>query len=200
MAAFKSLPLNLTLSATSWPWSFVVPCTCTGRPGIRDVMAICFFRAFKTPCTSSTSVVGVSNTTSLGVSTVCSVMVAPLRPLITPWTVWPCIAALPAKDYQGRKNGGYSGDGFCLKIGFHGLPHSHALPFACTTIFGHQRRQRYWQNYKGEHKRLTGDGDRRKLAPAGKTDTPSNRAGAAWSVFYLDPGSIASLFVLCVGV
>jgi hypothetical protein len=22
--------------------------------------------------------------------------VAPLRPLITPWTVWPCIAALPA--------------------------------------------------------------------------------------------------------
>ena len=96
IAAFKSLPLNLTLSATSCPWSFVVPCTCTGSPGIRDVTAICFLRAFKTPCTSSTSVVGVSKTTSLGVSTVCRVMVAPLRPLITPWTVWACIAALPA--------------------------------------------------------------------------------------------------------
>ena len=29
-------------------------------------MAICFLRALKTPCTSSTSVVGVSKTTSLG--------------------------------------------------------------------------------------------------------------------------------------
>jgi hypothetical protein len=48
-------------------------------------------------------------------------------------------------------------------------------------------------------KRLTG-GDSQKAAVAGKIHTPPKGAGAAWSVFYLDPSSIASLFVLCVGV
>lgn len=69
-------------------WAFGDPSTCTAWPGIRDVMAICFFRAFKRPCTPSTSVPGVSKTTSLGVSIVFGVMVAPLHRLITPWIFW----------------------------------------------------------------------------------------------------------------
>ena len=68
MAALRSEPLNLTLSATNWFCAFVLPLTCTGRPGMSAVIGICFVRPWKTPSISPTSVVSVRRTVVSGES------------------------------------------------------------------------------------------------------------------------------------
>jgi hypothetical protein len=88
--------LDVTLSATSWWWSLMVPLTSTDNPGTRAVMLRCFLR--KSPSGSFTCVVGVRTTVTVSPPCVRTVIVAPLRPLITPFTWLLCAVAMPQSN------------------------------------------------------------------------------------------------------